>query len=160
MNRGRILSPFLLFSILINLISCLEKRNNQVAPNTNKTEKAIANYLIEKELDSLKFLVVIPNGGCVGCIDNSIRYLSANLQRIDSIHVIFTQTKEKKLLKVQFGTTNYYNKKVFIDSADSEIARAFDSYFPMVYLIEKYDIIGSTAFDETLFKGDIEKTGP
>jgi hypothetical protein len=138
----------ILFLIQICFISCLDKKDKQIPSSQTNLEEVLTDYLIEKKLGSIKYLVVIPNGGCSGCIDNSIKYLSIKLQEIDSIHVVFTQTKDKKLLKIQFGTENYYDEKVFIDSTNSELAHVFKSYVPMIYFIEKYKILKSTEFNE------------
>lgn len=75
--------------ILFSFISCNDKQTKSDRLSKGKVEAALTNLLIKRKLDSVKYLVVIPNGGCTGCIHNSIRYLSMNLKKIDSVYVIF-----------------------------------------------------------------------
>ena len=95
--------------VILALISCdTEDVRLTLVEDAIKTVK-------REEFFSKRAILIIPNGGCDGCITAVEQFVTDNLQQYPELLVVFTSTQSQKSLRLRMGDFIYNHKNVFID---------------------------------------------
>lgn len=117
-----------LIYILLLLFACAESQHPKQAQFLN----------ILKDLDvpqnnrEIAHCLIIPNGGCSGCISSAEAYVMENLDKNPQLFVVFTAIQSKKLLKSRLGDL-YSHPRVRVDVKNVVLRENLNSIYPMIY---------------------------
>ena len=100
---------------IVAFFSCASNDKKAVQNNFDEISEAINNF---PSLKKKKYVLVIPNAGCGGCISEAETFVSNNYHASDSLCSIFTNLKSSKQIKLRFGDSVYYHPNVIIDTSN------------------------------------------
>ncbi len=117
--------------ISLTIVSC----SSEYDVNTRIVQK---NYKMKNIVfdDNLKFCLIIPGGGCTGCIDGSINFLNNHIDKFDKsnskIIVVFTAIDSLKKLKRDLNYINFENYNIIFDYQNEYIVGWQNDIYPIV----------------------------
>ena len=93
-----------LLCLFVVLCAC----NSEIQPINNLVTKLVENTF-KRQLDSVSYVVILPNTDCAGCITGVEDFAITNASKYPNILFVFTKIVSKKTLKKQtwyrlFGT--------------------------------------------------------
>ena len=92
----------------------------------------------ELDMNEVKVILVIPNGGCSGCINNAIKFLKESIDEYEGIKFIMTQFVSIKSLRLSMGGNYFYaHDKVIIDQKDIFLKKGIHSIYPFAIFLNK-----------------------
>jgi len=111
------------------------------------TEKAI-NHFDNKGItfhEDLKYCLIIPGGGCSGCIASGISFVK-EMKEYFSINqnenaIIFTGIASNKILRRQLGGVTLDSMNVLIDTANVYTINTPDSRYPIVLYLKEGRVV-------------------
>jgi len=88
-----------------------------------------------------KYLIIIPNSGCSGCITNAETFFIENKERTD-VFFVFTRVQSRRELQLRVGEENLNRSNVYIDSNNRLYFKEFeDSVYPVIFSFQDNEII-------------------
>jgi hypothetical protein len=108
----------------------------------NKTDEKLGSFLLEKfPLFANGTVIVIPGGGCTGCITSIERQVDS-LAKVDTIRIVYTKVSSFKILNSQLrekGVLNHPN--IYVDSVNKyeEVAESYSDIWSFPTFIRLKD---------------------
>ena len=152
-----------LFFILFFLLSCKSK-----STHIDFLEKAIKAEMNIKT-DSIKYLIVVPSGGCSGCISEGINFIKDNIEVLNKhrseLRIVFTAVTSLKTLKNNVGESVLNSSISYIDHNNSYFTPCNESIYPVVLYLKNKTVNSfhykspqsPSSFDDLLVKLQNEK---
>lgn len=109
-------------------MACSESQH----PKQTQFLNIIKNLDIPQNTSEVYQCLIIPNGGCSGCISSAEAFVMENLDKDTKLYVIFTAIQSKKTLKYRLGSI-YSHKQVRIDIDNVVLRENLNSIYPMMY---------------------------
>lgn len=111
---------------------------------TTRTKKYFATEKINFD-ENLKCCLIIPGGGCSGCIASGISFLAFNRKyfskdQSDNI-VIFTSIVSLKVLKRNLNNIKFEDFNVVVDSLDRYTVNFKENIYPLIIYLNKGNIV-------------------
>ncbi len=131
------------FSLIVLVILSCKDTNNHIG---SVSDKFLNSFLKEKfksnSFNKKTLIVIIPNSGCSGCINNiENTLLKKNFYNKANVLVIFTNIGDYKLLKNRYNNTKILElKNVFIDKNNELRNNGFVSFYPEVIILKNNKI--------------------
>ncbi len=124
---------WLLIIIMVCVFSCQIKTHDIDDRATEAFYQTLQNRSPEVVTDKLKFIVVIPNGGCGGCISDVEQImLDLPTKKSNAIAFVLTGFSSEKRLKLKFGSL-LQNKNILIDNHELFSSKPISSMYPLIY---------------------------
>lgn len=126
-----------LILVIILCVAC------QTSSNTNhQLEEMFGETLLrEVHIEKLKAILIIPNGGCNGCISDAETYVSENALILgDGLFTIFTDIMSEKNLRLRIGDKIIQSKFTFVDVNKDITHNSLISIYPIVIFVENGQI--------------------
>ena len=101
--------------ILTLLFVCVFVSCNET-PATNNLISKLTENTFKKHLNSISYIVILPNTGCAGCITGVEDFAITNASKYPNILFVFTKIVSKKTLKNKLGTDFLALKNVYLDT--------------------------------------------
>lgn len=121
--------------LILALVSC--KLNDQDA-YFKDVGKLIVDIDDKIKVDSIKYIVVIPNAGCEGCINEAeslmIKYAS---KQNESIYFVLTTYDSEKAIYLKYGYEIKEAKNVLIDAESIFNGNGYNSIYPIILYLNK-----------------------
>lgn len=95
----------------------------------------------KKVSNQAKAILVIPNVGCIGCINNAEDFIVKNINKTENLVVIFTNFQYKKILKMKLGNAIYYHSNILLDDKNEVYRQGLFSQYPVIYYLRSNQII-------------------
>lgn len=109
--------------------------------------------------ENLTSCIIIPEGGCSGCIDGSIHFIRSNLNLFQKestkSKVIFTAIISKKMLLNSIKIESFENYNFEIDHENKYIVESNNSIYPLIVELSEGEIINAEF--QTPSSGDVIK---
>lgn len=95
--------------------------------------------------ENLKHCLIIPGGGCAGCIASGIYFFDSNKRYFskdqkDNI-VIFTSINSLKVLKRNLNGMDFEKYNVVIDTLDKYTVDFKENIYPLILYLDKGEIV-------------------
>lgn len=95
----------------------------------------------------VKKCIIIPEGGCGGCIASGITFIKDNIDFFSSEQqdnlVIFTNIYSLKILKRNFEEDEWYNLNKIVDTDNLYTLTGDNSIYPLILILDNGDIINA-----------------
>ena len=128
------------FAILFLLISC----NGSYEKNNSQLKVVIRNHFKEKSISfdkEIKNCVIIPGGGCSGCIASGISFLKSHKDKFSKNQknniVIFTNIFSLKKLKRQLGDITLNELNCVVDTSNVYLIHCKENIYPILLMFDK-----------------------
>lgn len=109
-------------------------------------------FFLSKDSLSYKYVVLIPNSGCSGCISNAENFYLENVNNSD-IKFIFTYIASKKNLYLKLNREFLSKNNVYIDLKNDFHFKNFkESIYPIVFFIENGQVVSTASVDNLAAK--------
>lgn len=126
----------LLLCLFVALFSCKAKKDGFAEYN-----QAVSEFYTDSLLSNLKAIIIIPGEGCGACISEAAFFCITHKYEMGSYGVIFTGTKDKKILKVQFGEDFLSEKRVKIDVKGLFMKGKIRSVYPQFLILDNSKVV-------------------
>lgn len=127
---------------MITMSGCVKKNYNEDI--ISKIER-----LLEEEIINYKYVVLIPNSGCTGCITTAENFFLEN-NKNKEIKFIFTYILSKKNLQLRLSSENLSRNNILLDISNKFYLPQYkESIYPIVFFI-KEDKVSATGSIESL----------
>lgn len=138
------LKRYVIFTYLLLHYSCTSNTANELFNNT------LIN--ISPNLTNYEAVIIIPNEGCGGCINDATYFVIENINSFTkNIAIVFTGIKDMKLFKLQIPSHFIERNNVFIDHSNYLDNREISSIYPQALFLEKKKVKSTEVFNKSLF---------
>ena len=107
------LKSFKAFLLCLFVVFCA---CNSETPAINNLVAKLTENAFKRQLDSVSYVVILPNTGCAGCITGVEDFAITNASKYPNILFVFTKIVSKKTLKNKLGTDFLALKNVYLDT--------------------------------------------
>ncbi|NJL15765.1 MAG: hypothetical protein HC913_24000 [Microscillaceae bacterium] len=119
-------------------------------PSVHPQEAALLRVLDALEIpyqsqDTLQCMV-IPNGGCQGCISSAEAFVMEQIDKDSSLFVIFTAVQSQKILKARLGKLRSH-PQIRIDRENQITAQGLHTIYPITYRLAGGKLFQTQASD-------------
>jgi hypothetical protein len=124
----------LLIVLLLSTHGCGQSQGPQV-DNYTLVFKRLG-LLLKKDKS---VVLVLPNSGCTGCINQAETFMMGNIANQPKLLVVFTAFNSKKALKIRFNQQilQFGGKQVFLDTANEVAKAGLANVYPVVCFAEQ-----------------------
>lgn len=85
-------------------------------------------------------VVVIPNAGCTGCIDQAILFVKDNIDSLKGFPIVFTSVRDRKLLKLTLGPVQNH-RNIFFDNDNLLGNGLVTSNYPQFLVLDEGQVV-------------------
>ena len=131
------------YSILVCLIILTLSCNQQ-----NEEVKSLINEFHRNKIvfnESTKYVVILPEVGCGGCISEGVGFIKKNLKKIDcdnkEVEIIFTSIMSKKLMLRELDILSLEEHCFEIDEINKYRIDNSKSIYPLILYLKKGKIV-------------------
>jgi thioredoxin-related protein len=90
----------------------------------------------DKSTFDYKYLIIIPNSGCTGCISFAENFFMENKDN-QEMFFVFTKIFSKKDLKIRIGRDNLTRSNVYIDDENRlYLSQYEENIYPVVFIFQ------------------------
>lgn len=140
------MSKVIAFIASMMLLSACQPRSFEQAVTEN------FNRYLDTATVSCKYIMLIPNSGCTGCISDA-EYFFKEYSDNNDILYIFTHVMSQKDLRIRVGKENIQRKNVIVDKENRFFFDQFqEAIYPIVAVIKNNKV---TALKEHTFLREI-----
>ncbi len=97
-----------------------------------------------------KYILIIPNQGCGGCINSAVVFAKENLNKYE-ISVIFTEVYDAKLLRLKIGKSFLVKSNVFVDKDNIFSNSKTSTAYPKILKLSNNEVIEVSDFNKDIF---------
>ncbi len=141
----KVVSVFLLFLVFFSCKNSLESVYSKRLTDFQKQ--------LEVKIQT-KYILIIPNQGCTGCISSAVFFAKENYNMYD-FSVIFTQIYDYKLLRLKIGKAFLTKPNVFVDKTNIFNNFETSTAYPKILKLSNNKVKEVLDFNEDIF---LEKT--
>jgi len=90
------------------------------------------------EFDSLVAIIIIPEGGCAGCIEKSMDFLRGHNNYFNNVLFIITGVDDKKLTRLRLNDYNLFpSQNLVIDYKNEVTKNGLLSIYPKIFYLKQ-----------------------
>jgi len=118
---------------LVLILGCNNSGNKYYEDISKLLENSSNKNII---VDSIKYVLIIPNAGCDSCINEAETLLIDYKDKLTSLTFVLTTFDIEKSIYLKYGYDIKQNKNIIIDKNNHFISNGFNSIYPMILFVE------------------------
>ncbi len=123
--------------LILFLIGC--SNGNEIKKNNNNEFDALISASKDQFVGK-KYVLLIPNAGCGGCISEAETFVTNYYNASDSLLCIFTNLRSSKQIKLRLGDSIYFHSNIIIDTTNTFYFEE-KSVYPIVIELENGNVV-------------------
>jgi len=135
----------ILFALFFLSVSCSESSR----PNGNQIMEVALKHLEEHSIsfgEEAKKCVIIPGGGCSGCIASGIAFVKNHKEDFSNNQkkniLVFTNIVSLKKLKKQLNDVTFEDLNCVVDTSNIFLMHCNENIYPIVLTLDKNTLVG------------------
>jgi hypothetical protein len=128
------------------MISCKNGHKYKGSYNSYRIDSTLSVLVGSDVFPTVQAVVIIPRGGCGGCIEEATTHMAANYNHYKNTVIVFTEIQDLKLLRIQVGNL-LKQKNVYLDKSNS-LGKFLNSFYPEIYFTKNGETYRTIDFSE------------